>query len=262
MHKTPHTESTPRSDWPSTSYKPFFLHNNNLPSSILASVVKASSDITTFAVTCPPSLCENDYPEQTIIQYSDTLWVGASFVEDVAMEKWACNLNPDASPVRDGQAGWCMTETITGLPQQLLDGSEAISTAVDTCFVQRRMVVGVITAGMDKVYEIENYHDPGYLDDMIQSLADVPCLTAEPDSIITHRSNDGDDEDDSNSDDLWGWVSVSNARSGIFGDVTGSSSTETTAAETAEPTDDGPATLPRSLALLLGSSILTTLATW
>lgn len=290
MHQIPRTATlAPRSEWPSTSHKPLFIYHHhdtgNQPASVLASVVDASPDATTYAViTCAPTLCEDggDYPEQTIVESNRTLWIGASSssspVGDV-VEKWACYIDPDGRPVGpDSQPAWCVVQTATGTltaagqPAEdwsaLASVGVGVSVGVDECFVQRRMVAAVITAGMDKIYEVEDYRDPGSLDDMIDSLANVPCSTRGPGPMVTPPHLDGRDEEGASRNDIWGWAcSESNRRADIFGDHVGTLCTGTTTVKTPAPTDDdddddddSPAVaLSRSLALVLGFGVFAAL---
>ncbi|KAI9897032.1 hypothetical protein N3K66_008054 [Trichothecium roseum] len=235
MHQIPRTATlAPRSEWPSTSHKPLFIYHHdtaNQPTSVLASAVDASPGATTYAiVACAPTLCEDggDYPEQTVIQFNRTVWIGASSYSspagDDVVEKWACYIDPDGRPAGpDNQPAWCVAQTATGTltaaGQLTGDWSALAPVGVDECFVQRRMVAAVITAGMDKVYEVEGYRDPGSLDDMIDSLASAPCPTRGPDSMVTLPHLDGRDEEGASRNDIWGWAcSESNQRANIFGD--------------------------------------------
>ncbi|KAJ4322604.1 hypothetical protein N0V84_004741 [Fusarium piperis] len=167
----------PRSEWPSTSMRAFFLYDTDHPASIEASVVAADRSHSTYIVTCPSSCAPSAFPEQTITHIEGSSWLGER-TWDGTTTRWGCRLGNGGSDILTDQYGWCSAVTaakgeVTEFPK---------STAVNTCYVSIRSVPAIITAGMDKIYEDSGYIEPKLDAEAFNSLykaelSSMGCLT-------------------------------------------------------------------------------------
>lgn len=182
--------SLPRSAWPETSFRQFFVYETAHPQSLSASVIQANSDRQTYLVT------GQDFPVQTITHASGSSWAG-EHTHGGSLTSWGCALGSGSDDVLSDQYGVCHATTVAA-NERLEPGS---STAVNSCFVEARSVLVFITAGMDKMYSDfpyvqETWLPEQYISAQSEALASLNCPATEttpahPKSTMSLSSSEG-----------------------------------------------------------------------
>lgn len=179
------TTRLPRSEWPSTSHRGFFLLDRDHPESLYASVIdvyfKTSQTWAsgyTYLVNCPSTKCSTDFVEQTITHRDGSVWEGERADHD-ATTKWLCNLATFGFRRSSPYSALCTSTTGRDLQSVTLPTTPPVAD-MGHCSVDARSVLVHITAGLDKVYDVFNgYHDEGWdaeeLQKMFSEAADSVC---------------------------------------------------------------------------------------
>lgn len=165
--------SIPRSEWPSSSFRAFWLFDDDHPDALYASAIDAVDTAMgrdssfKYRVDCPSTLCDGaSFPPQTITHIGGSIWAGDRTVDDTTTS-WKCNLATNEAMTAAGHRGRCAVtsgvdvKSLTASPTSYIGGE---------CFVSARSVVVNITAGMDTVYKVQNYYDYGMDFDELKSV--------------------------------------------------------------------------------------------
>ncbi|UNI21970.1 hypothetical protein JDV02_007908 [Purpureocillium takamizusanense] len=150
----------PSSEWPATPSRFFFIYDNpqtDKPFSYHASPVAVASSSATCVVTCASPCPNGAIPTQTITHISGSSWAGEHTIEGAATS-WGCNLGSGSDDVMVDQYGECFYTTAK--EGNKISGG-GMSTPVNSCFVQQRSALVLITTHQDQWYSVERpYQKP------------------------------------------------------------------------------------------------------
>lgn len=154
----------PKSEWPSTFFRPVWLYDTEHPDFLYASIVDADKAVTTIVVDCPTSQksCSGaEFPRQTLtVNREQSVWEGVATASGTTTT-WKCDLDAgfDGS-FSDGNggrqpSGEALCAATSG---KNLGTAELKPTSwADECWVNERPVVALFTGGVKKLQQYDMY---------------------------------------------------------------------------------------------------------
>lgn len=152
-HFASFTTRLPRSEWPSTTFRAFFLYDLDRPETLYASVIDADVIGTTYLVDCPSKTCSTDFAKQTVTHLDGPVFAGERTAGGTTTS-WFCDLPIPTNP-EIAEGGRCAVTS----GKDLRPKAPWPTSSIDACYRERAGVIVQVTAGVDKSYEQSPYVD-------------------------------------------------------------------------------------------------------